>query len=104
MSEKHERWVEGANGDFLVKEGVTYSAPAQTLDYITLDLDAAVETLEEYVNGVSTNVLAEHGLTSMAVIPTTNPYILKSTRGFGFSKVKLSAKNGLGFRITPIIP
>ncbi len=105
MSQKHEAWVEGAKGDFLVKEGVTYTASEtqSLLDWITLDIDAAVEILEEMVNGVSTNVLAEHNLTSAVAIPTDFNYTLKSSRGNGFSKIKLSAGNGLAFRLQPNI-
>lgn len=106
MSQKHEAWVEGAKGDFLVKQGTTYTASAtqSLLDWITLDVGAAVETLEELINGVSTDVLAEHGLTSTVVIGTDFNYVLKSSRGNGFSKIKLSTGNGLGFRLQPNIP
>lgn len=78
------------------------------LDWITILDDAAAETvttLEEMIQGVSTDVRAEHNVASgdpLVAYDLPKGYVLKATREGGFSKVQLT-NPAQGFRLAPVL-
>ena len=82
-------------GDFLLSAGdfgPNSSGPKKVLDYITCTVNTEINGLEEMVNGVSVDVLAEHN-----IMPGDKPgegYVIKSKYGHGFSLISI---NGPGF-------
>lgn len=99
--------ITGFAGDILIKDGIEYGPAAagggavtdKTPEWITCPTGLAIETLEEYIDGVSTNVLTEHGFTAGDDLP--DGYILKSARSQGFSRLKISGGDASGFVISP---
>lgn len=105
----------GYYGDWMLKDGGVYGATAAlgtdgivVLDWIiVLEDGCTIEILEEYRNsmanpgGLSTNVLSEHNFTAGDSLP--QGYIIKSSNGNGFSKIKISGGVSQGFKIQPLI-
>lgn len=93
----------GFNGDLFIEAmglfGPGYLSTNPTPEWIVCPSAIVVEVLEEYVDGVSTDVLTEHGLTAGQLLPDN--YILKSCRGAGFSKLRISGGNANGFQLAP---
>lgn len=78
-------------GDFLMTAGAygPYSeGTKEVLDYIECSATTRIDILEELVNGVSTDVIAEHNIT-----PSATPglgYVIKSKYGHGFSHIVIA--------------
>lgn len=103
-----QKALTGYEGDLLVKDGVEYGPEAIGVgafttpvpEWIICSTGISIETLEEYRDGVSTDVLAERGMTAGDSLP--DGYILKSSTGAGFSRLKISGGDANGFRQSPI--
>jgi len=68
-------------------------------EWIICPSGISIVELEEYIDGVSTDVLAQHGLQANEALPAN--YILKSSRNAGFSKLKITGGNANGFILSP---
>jgi hypothetical protein len=95
--------IAGFNGDFLVKDGVAVGKAVDPnepiLEWITASSAVTIQALEEYVNGVPTNVLGLHNLTAGQVLPSN--YILKSYYKGGFCRVRITGGNANAFILSP---
>lgn len=99
--------ITGYAGDVFIADGIEFGPAAtgggavtnKTSEWITCGEGISIQVLEEYIDGVSTNVLTEHNLTAGQALPTG--YILRSARGAGFSRLKISGGNANGFVIAP---
>jgi hypothetical protein len=77
-------------GDFLLSAGQygpKSTGPKVTIDYITCTAATRIDVLEEFINGVSTNVLTDHGMI-VGSIPGLG-YVIKSKYGHGFSRITI---------------
>lgn len=101
--------LNGYNGDLLIKAGVEYGPEAIGVgaftdsipEWIVCPSGCIIQVLEEYRDGTSTSVLSERGLTAAYTLPDN--YILKSSTGAGFSRLKITGADAAGFRAAPEI-
>lgn len=68
-------------------------------DWIICPSGISIVILEEYLNGVSTDILSKHGLQANQALDAN--YILKSSRNAGFSRLKITGGNANGFVLSP---
>ncbi len=71
-------------------------------DLRSSDSTTTIVTLEEYVNGVSVDMLAQHGFLTNGTIPEGT--VLKSYTGNGFSKVQVGVKPATAIILGPRKP
>ncbi len=86
-----------------VASGATVSAHSDViLEDIICQTGATITTLEEYINGVSTDVLGDHGFLTTDLIPVG--MVLRSRTGNGFSKVRIAVAAASATILSPRKP
>lgn len=98
----------GMRGDLFIPSGTEIDATDPDSDYYGVYIDwittmadssSSITELEEMIQGVSTDVRAEHGVLG-ADLP--KGYVLKSSRAGGFSKFQAQV-DCEAFRLTPVL-
>lgn len=78
---------------------VVRATPVLIPEWIVCGSGCVISKLEEYIDGVSTDVMGQHGFNPGDTIP--DGYTFKSSRSAGFSKFKITTADANGYVISP---